>query len=176
MSAEIEKQFYDANDATFAISNETENGINMVKALPSSGYPNNINYCSGKNMHFDIQRNNDGPLLPYWTEIGTSDPSNVIVLPSTGKPNVAPADISNTMLRYMVVPGNIFGNFNVWDETTPPPADKIPKPGCGGSSTGGVCGAINPDWSKTLCNNPKCGSDSDCKDQTMPKCYNIPCP
>jgi hypothetical protein len=159
MTPEIEQQFYTNKDAYFAISAQSGNGRNITAAANQSLNPGHVNYCSGKNMHFDVQLLNGAN--PYWCNLAqTADPNNSISLPSNGSTTRGGA-IDNTMVRYMLVPGNIFGNFNIIADGDNPPSYPLPTAGCGGSSGGSNrCGT--GDWSKSICSNPTCGQTSDC--------------
>jgi hypothetical protein len=170
MTPEIEQQFYSNKNAFFAISEKSLNGRNMTAAAASSPNNGHINYCSGKNMHFDVQLL-DGA-NPYWCNLAVSaDPNNSISLPSNGS-STRGGPIDNTIVRYMLVPGNIFGNFNILADGDNPPKYPLPTPGCGGASGGSNrCGT--GDWSKSICPNPTCSQTSDCTSlgQGFVDCY-----
>lgn len=160
MTNEIEQKFYTDKDAYFAISEQSANGRNMIAAANKSQNPGHINYCSGKNMHFDVQLLNGAN--PYWCNLADSaDLENSISLPSNGDTSKRGGAIDNTIVRYMLVPGNIFGNFNIIADGDNPPKYPLPTPGCGGASGGSNrCGT--GDWSKNICSNPTCSLSSDC--------------
>jgi hypothetical protein len=169
MNSSIEQQYYNNNDATFAISDQTEMGENINTAKSSSKNPNHINYCSGKNMHFDVQRflpSSSSSTNPFWCDLlvnNMADPNNSISLPSpfiyNGKP-FRGGDVSNTIVRYMLVKGNIFGNFDILatvdatGATYPQLPSTLPPPSCGGSGSVSYCGISYDD--PNLCKNPVC--------------------
>ena len=130
MTDDIEQQYYDNNNATFAISKGTEFGDDMNTGLKNSKNINHLNFCSGKNMHFNIKRL--GSLNPYWCDLlynCSADEDNSINFPGGVKNGIRGGKIGNTMVRYIVVPGNIFGNFNILEDggVLPKP---IPSPSC----------------------------------------------
>lgn len=106
-----------------AISNVTANGSNIAGVIQSTP-TNHVNYCSGKNMHFDVAQNS-----PLWQMFINNPVSGKVVNMSMSTKNTT--DITNTMVRFIRVPGNIFGNFD------------IQTPQCGANSwsagKGGVC-------------------------------------
>lgn len=189
MSASIEQQFYNNNNATFAVSELTKNGTNINSAIASSKNPGHINYCSGKNMHFDVQRwSNYTNVNPYWCDLlvnNMADLDNSIALPSPAGVDsqgntIRGGNVSNTMVRYMLVPGSIFGAFDIMATggSYIPPKYPLPTPACG-SGGGGGGGSTNrcgdgKTWDN-LCPNPTCLLNSDCP-PNLPNCYgNIKC-
>jgi len=174
MNSTIEQSFYNDNDATFAISDASSNGRNIVGAANTSKTKKRINYCSGKNMHFDVQTVSG---LPFWCNLnnGIGDVNNSINLTSSDGSSRG-GDISNgTMVRYMFVRGNIFGNFNILADGGNMPPLPLPTnvcPGSGGGGGSGKCGKTYGD--PNICKQPSCVDDTNCPTE-FPNCYNIPC-
>jgi len=166
MTQDIENQYYNYPGpqgpfCNFAVSASTKNGLNMQAGENPNVELSHINYCSGKNMHFDIQAfDNTNPgnaITPYWTNTIGGSPTNSISLPSTG--SYLGGNMNGTMVRYMIVPGNTFGSF-VAGEVMTQPSSTPPPPSCGGGSGSSRCGTSYND--PLNCNNCPCGSDSDC--------------
>jgi hypothetical protein len=193
MNSNIENNFINNSDIMFAISNKTDNGRNLDAAngLPTcldgftptptcpAGKDNlnkgRINYCSGKNMHFDVERYDptDENQLPFWTDIATSgDINNSISLPSATEKDRG-GQLNNTIVRYCLVPGNIFGNFNVLADGTPEPKYPAPAPAC--PSSGGGSGRCGVGWNDpNICKNNTCSDNTNCPPGQT--CFaNIPC-
>jgi len=169
MSTAIENSYYNSNDATFAISDKSQYGRDITDAAKTSQNPGRINYCSGKNMHFDVQTVSG---YPFWCNLSCNgDPENSINLTSSdGKSRGG--DITNgTIVRYMLVPGNIFGNFDILANGGNMPKLPLPTNVCPGGGGGGNnhCGLS---WNDpNLCKNPTCSSIDDCKSIPNSNCY-----
>ena len=171
MTPEIEQKFYDANYDVFSISSQTNNGRNI-----DAKKTNFVNYCSGKNMHIDVMVLNNTGGAPYWCDLNNSqgDNDNSISLPSNGGANRG-GDLTNTMVRYMLVPGNIFGNFNILDSASSMPPFPLPTNVCPGSGGGGGSGKCGKNWDDpNICKQPSCADNTNCTTD-FPNCYNIPC-
>lgn len=90
------QQDFEKYSAVLAITPETDYGRQITEAVAKAGLPtNHTNFCSGKNMHFDM-----AITTPYWE--------------NRPKGNIAytTAD-SNIMVRYKPVPCNYGGNFDM---------------------------------------------------------------
>ena len=188
MTKSIEQQFYNSNNAIFAISTASNNGSNIISAAKTSNEKGRVNYCSGKNMHFDVQRWSDYRYInPYWCDLlanynNMADTQNSINLPSNGDLINRGGDVSNTIVRYMLVPGNIFGNFDIAASGPGyiPPKYPLPTPACGGGGGGGGgggpyrCGINGND--PNFCTNPTCANNTDCPKSGPNICYNVKCP
>ena len=183
MNDVIEQEFYDANNATFAVSKDSVYGSDMYSAIEKSKNAGHLNYCSGKNMHFDVQRwSNYATVNPFWCDLlqnCQADPANSISLPSNAANSARGGNVGNTMVRYMLVPGNIFGNFDILADGGKMPSYPLPPPSCGSGGGGGGGGGQNrcgngTDWN--LCGNATCSTDSDCSsvNSAYPKCYYSP--
>ena len=173
MNSTIEQSFYNDNNATFAISDASSNGRNITGAANTSKTKSKINYCSGKNMHFDVQTVSG---LPFWCNLnnGIGDKNNSINLTESDGSSRG-GDISNgTMVRYMFVRGNIFGNFNILADGGNMPSFPLPTNVCPGSGGGGSgkCGKSYSD--PNICKQPSCDDDTNCPKE-FPHCYNMPC-
>ena len=171
MSQSIEQSYYNSNDATFAISAQSQNGRNIISAKIASKNEGYINYCSGKNMHFDVQTISG---YPFWCNLSCNgDPNNSINLTSAdGKSRGG--DITNgTIVRYMLVPGNIFGNFDILANGGNMPSIPLPTNVCPSSGSGGnYCG---DSWNDPkLCTNKPCNSKDDCT--SSQNCFPGTCP
>ena len=185
MSNEIENNFISNNYFNFTISSSTCNGRNVQNGVIDKI----INQCSGKNMHIDIglpsTSRTDG--LPYWCDRqDTTDrkcvgDENSISLPSNGiEPRGGPlapsgGSMENTFVRYMFVPGNIFGNFDILASDSKMPPMPVPTNVCSGGGGGG--GNVNYRCGKSyndtnLCTQPTCLTDTNCNINT-PHCYNM---
>ena len=162
MTLEIEKAYAAKNNPYFAISEKTQYGwdINagLIPPVKDDG-GRNVNYCSGKNMHLDIAFNTDGTngmnIAPLWAyQYGYNpDCNNSITLPTYGlNVPVQTLDMGNTIVRYMLVPGNIFGNFDIRQDGSPMPTMPIPTNVCVAGA--GHCGMSYDD--PALCSNPVC--------------------
>ena len=168
MSTEIEQKFADKNYDAFSISAKTQNGRNINNITTKYA-----NYCSGKNMHIDVMVLNNTGGNPYWCDLNDSqgDIDNSISLPSNGGKKRG-GDLTNTMVRYMLVPGNIFGNFNILDSTSSMPPMPLPTNVCpGGGGSSGRCSNSGND--PNICSQKKCGYPEDCKGTGFPNC-NVP--
>lgn len=167
MTPEIEQKFADKNYDAFSISETTQNGRNITNI--TTGF---ANYCSGKNMHIDVMVLNNTGGNPYWCDLNDSqgDLDNSISLPSNGSKNRG-GNLWNTMVRYMLVPGNIFGNFNILDSTSSMPPMPLPTNVCPGGGSDGRCSNSGND--PNICSQKKCGYPEDCKGTGFPSC-NVP--
>ena len=170
MTSAIEQQYYTAGYDPFAISTQTQNGLNMLGAINAN--EKFVNYCSGKNMHIDLI-SGISQIPPLWSNLGdgVGDSNNSITLPSNGL-EPRGGNIDTTMVRYMLVPGNIFGNFNILaaGTTIPSPIPTNVCPG-GGGGGGGKCSVQGDD--ANICNQPACAYPQDCTNPELPNC-NIP--
>ena len=196
MNSNIENNFINNSDIMFAISNKTDNGRNLDAAngLPTcldgftptptcpAGKDNlnkgRINYCSGKNMHFDVERYDPtrDNQNPYWHDLPPGDLDNSISLPSSSNNKHRGGSIMNTIVRYALVPGNIFGNFNVLADGTAKPIYPAPTPACPSSKGGSSRCGINYN-DAALCKTTTCSTNDDCP-ASHPKltCYaDVPC-
>ena len=101
----LDAALLNAGNDPVSISDATENGTNIANIVKNTP-TNHVNYCSGKNMHFDVAQNS-----PLW-QMAIKNPisGQVVNMSNSTK---ATTDITNTMVRFIRVPGNIFGNFDV---------------------------------------------------------------
>ena len=75
----------------------------------------------------------------------------------------------------MLVPGNIFGNFNILDSASSMPPSPLPTNVCPGSGGGGGSGKCGKNWDDpNICNQPSCADNTNCNTD-YPNCYNISC-
>ena len=150
MTPQIEQKFYDKNYDVFSISSQTDYGRNI-----NAKNTDFVNYCSGKNMHIDVMVLNNTGGDPYWCALNNceGDDDNSIRLPSNGRKKRG-GNITNTMVRYMLVPGNIFGNFNILSSDSSMPKLPIPTNVCPPSGGGsGRCSITAND--PGICNQKK---------------------
>lgn len=177
MSQSIEQAYYNNNDATFAVSDQSQNGRNIITARSTSKNSGHINYCSGKNMHFDVQTVSG---YPFWCNLSCNgDPDNSINLTSSDGKSRGGNITDGTMVRYMLVPGNIFGNFDILANGGTMPKYPLPTNVCpdsgGGDGGNSKCGKTWDD--PNMCKfNKSCSDDSNCTAE-MPHCFaGIVCP
>ena len=92
-------------NAFFGVTDLTNWGSNIMSVAAKSPNPNHINYCSGTNMHFDMAEN-----TPLWCQ--NVGPGNKLDYGRMVSLNQTPVSV-NTVVRWVAVPGNLFGSFTV---------------------------------------------------------------
>jgi hypothetical protein len=92
-------------NAYLGVTDLTDWGTNIPDLAAKSPNNGHINYCSGMNMHFDMAEN-----APLWTQ--NVGPGNKLDYGRTVSLNHTGVSV-NTVVRWVAVPGNIFGNFTV---------------------------------------------------------------
>ena len=87
----------------FAVTDLTDWGT-QIPSIAVKQETKHVNYCSGVNMHFDIAEN-----APLWSQ----NIDNGGQYSFDKSVNLIGVNAVNTVVRYIKVPGNIFGEFDL---------------------------------------------------------------
>lgn len=107
----LDNDLVNANYDPAAISSYTNYGlgISACSKNPNCSKDGFVNYCTGKNMHFDVAQDNPLWTMPHDGVKFTPDNGHVINITAGQREG----DMTNTMVRFIRVPGSIFGAFDV---------------------------------------------------------------
>lgn len=125
------------NNDYFAVTDLTDWGSN-ISEIAKQQIDAHVNYCSGVNMHFDMAEN-----TPLWGQ----NTSNTDKYSLYNIVNLVGTNATNKVVRYIEVPGNIFGKLDLTNSTSSCPP---------GAYNNGTQNCTQQDAQKTLPDGSKC--------------------